>query len=302
MINAAEIAQNVAVRVAGLPDRTSPGDWPEAMLVTAEELHLIVMEEIFEASPQAEGCEVTANAELPDDIRVPLHSLQADVGYLIGRVQADGSCGSAIATSIKERLSAIEMGIDRLRAPPLPVAPEEYATALQEIATLAGKFDDERHQGHAAVAMLGRIAQKALSAAPQPPAVGAATDVAQLLTDMAEFGVKAGIYTGVLIAYAEQRGIGFTHPTVGEVWAKHQSALDAAVAAETERITKLIEDRLAQARAAADGLVAEVDAQDVPSTKGQRMAATVLDARAAENLIILEAIRSSLGRKEGGDR
>lgn len=48
-INAAEIAQNVAVRVAGLSDRTSPDDWPEAMLVTSEELHLIVMSEIHEA-------------------------------------------------------------------------------------------------------------------------------------------------------------------------------------------------------------------------------------------------------------
>lgn len=52
-VNAAAIAQSVAVRVAGLPDRTSPDDWPEAMLVTGEELHLIVMDEIFEATLSA---------------------------------------------------------------------------------------------------------------------------------------------------------------------------------------------------------------------------------------------------------
>lgn len=63
----------------------------------------------------------THENELPDDIRVPLHSLQADVGYLIGRVQADGSCGAAIAASITERLADIEKGIDRLRSQVSPV-------------------------------------------------------------------------------------------------------------------------------------------------------------------------------------
>lgn len=46
--------------------------------------------------------------ELPDDIRVPLHELQADVDYLIGRVVADGSCAAIIAASIKEKLAHIE--------------------------------------------------------------------------------------------------------------------------------------------------------------------------------------------------
>jgi len=32
-------------RVAELPDRTSPEDWPEAMLVTADELAAILEEE-----------------------------------------------------------------------------------------------------------------------------------------------------------------------------------------------------------------------------------------------------------------
>lgn len=34
----------VIKRIAELPDRTSPEDWPEAMLVTAEELRSILEE------------------------------------------------------------------------------------------------------------------------------------------------------------------------------------------------------------------------------------------------------------------
>lgn len=36
------LAQQVVQDVAELPDRTSPDDWPEAMLVTSEELRSIV--------------------------------------------------------------------------------------------------------------------------------------------------------------------------------------------------------------------------------------------------------------------
>jgi hypothetical protein len=45
---------------------------------------------------------------LPDEIRVPLHSLQADVGYLFGRVAADSSCAGAMAQSVRDRLNEIE--------------------------------------------------------------------------------------------------------------------------------------------------------------------------------------------------
>lgn len=48
---------------------------------------------------------------LSDDVRIPLHELQADVDYLIGRVVADGSCGAMIATSIKTKLAAIEAAL-----------------------------------------------------------------------------------------------------------------------------------------------------------------------------------------------
>ena len=40
------LADLICRDVAELPDRTSPDDWPEAMLVTAEELHLIVTDHL----------------------------------------------------------------------------------------------------------------------------------------------------------------------------------------------------------------------------------------------------------------
>ena len=39
------IATAIVKRVAELPDRSSPDDWPEAMLVTSVELHQIVLDE-----------------------------------------------------------------------------------------------------------------------------------------------------------------------------------------------------------------------------------------------------------------
>lgn len=52
-----------------------------------------------------------AMLELADEVRIPLHELQADVDYLIGRVVADGSCGGMITASIKEKLNAIETAL-----------------------------------------------------------------------------------------------------------------------------------------------------------------------------------------------
>lgn len=44
-MSGSEFTRRVIQRVAELPDRTSPDDWPEAMLVTAEELDRILVEE-----------------------------------------------------------------------------------------------------------------------------------------------------------------------------------------------------------------------------------------------------------------
>lgn len=45
------IAAAVCQRVAELDDRSSPADWPEAMLVTADELQTILIEELAAALP-----------------------------------------------------------------------------------------------------------------------------------------------------------------------------------------------------------------------------------------------------------
>jgi len=58
-----------------------------------------------------------AVVDLPDDLRIPLHSLQADIRYLFGRVAADGSVAGIMADSVIERLSQIETASLRLANP-----------------------------------------------------------------------------------------------------------------------------------------------------------------------------------------
>ena len=62
------------------------------------------------------GLAKTEIPDLPSDLREPLHSLQADTSYLIGRVQSDSSVGGMVANSIKSRLSHIEEAAYRLNA------------------------------------------------------------------------------------------------------------------------------------------------------------------------------------------
>lgn len=63
--------------------------------------------------------------ELIESVRIPLHELQADVDYLIGRVVADRSCASMIAASIKSKLAAIETGLTTPPECPGHVASEQ---------------------------------------------------------------------------------------------------------------------------------------------------------------------------------
>lgn len=48
--SAARIAELIVRDVAELPDRTSPDDWPEALLVTGEELHALIVEHFSAAN------------------------------------------------------------------------------------------------------------------------------------------------------------------------------------------------------------------------------------------------------------
>jgi hypothetical protein len=50
----------------------------------------------------------TTVSELPDDIRVPLHELHADMGYLFGRVAADGSMAGVMTAAVRKKLELLE--------------------------------------------------------------------------------------------------------------------------------------------------------------------------------------------------
>ena len=54
--------------------------------------------------------------ELPDDLRIPLHSLQADAGYLIGRVAVDVSTCPLVLQSLETRLSQVAEAAYRLNS------------------------------------------------------------------------------------------------------------------------------------------------------------------------------------------
>ena len=54
--------------------------------------------------------------ELPENLRVPLHSLQADIGYLFARVAADGTVTGMMTDSALQRLSQIETAVYQLNA------------------------------------------------------------------------------------------------------------------------------------------------------------------------------------------
>jgi len=87
---------------------------------------------------------------LLDEIRVPLHSLQADIGYLFGRVAADGSCADAMAQSVRDRLNEIERAYtstDALRsalASAMRQAERDLTSAHAEICKLQG-LDPDKH-------------------------------------------------------------------------------------------------------------------------------------------------------------
>jgi len=55
VLNVRAIAAAVCQRVAELPDRNSPEDWPEAMLVTGQELIDVVTCELEQAQAAAKG-------------------------------------------------------------------------------------------------------------------------------------------------------------------------------------------------------------------------------------------------------
>lgn len=94
--------------------------------------------------------------ELPDDLRAPLHSLQADVRYLIGRVVQDHDIESMVVDSILSRLSQIEEASYRFLFS--EEEDDRYRTALEKIANGEGYYGAQARE-------YKEIARKALEAA-----------------------------------------------------------------------------------------------------------------------------------------
>lgn len=73
--------------------------------------------------------------ELPDDMRVPLHELQADVDWLCARLRtADDEEAGMLKDSIRNRLSQIESAAYRMlpATPPAPAATDEEVARMVE--------------------------------------------------------------------------------------------------------------------------------------------------------------------------
>jgi hypothetical protein len=69
-------------------------------------------------------------SELPDTIRVPLHELQADIQYLMGRVVAGTLAGWMVADAVAKKLALIETAAKEMIA--TPAAAEEALLACQD--------------------------------------------------------------------------------------------------------------------------------------------------------------------------
>ncbi len=63
---ARELADKMVLDVCELPDRTSPEDWPEAMLVTSEELHAMVMDRVLAFAAEARRDALGEAAQVAD--------------------------------------------------------------------------------------------------------------------------------------------------------------------------------------------------------------------------------------------
>lgn len=94
---------------------------------------------------------------LPGSIRIPLHSLQADLDYLVGRIVADGSCAAAMSSSIRDRLNQIEAacyvsleikdlrGTDRQTSDDVGILREALAEGRQAAVELASLMREGAH-------------------------------------------------------------------------------------------------------------------------------------------------------------
>ena len=93
------LAQAICLDVAELPDRTSPHDWPDAMLVTADELTEIVIRQSQERMEERVRAETERCAALADD-----HSFALDIDTWMTMTKKDISAYAcrSVAAAIRE--------------------------------------------------------------------------------------------------------------------------------------------------------------------------------------------------------
>jgi hypothetical protein len=150
-----------ALRSAAQPS-TDTGDlvrrlraWHTPGETMTGDVHLY-LEAAVEIERLRDAAQAALNPGMREDVRIPLHGLQADVDYLIGRVVADGSCGSMIAASIKEKLTRIEKGILGDAQAALNPGMREALERIRDFPT----------GGHTAAGAMALIARQALASLP----------------------------------------------------------------------------------------------------------------------------------------
>lgn len=130
----AEKATAICLAVAELPDRSSPADWPEAMLVTHDELRAIVLDQL--ASP------LRADAPVAEPVAPYAYAIHDVYGNLIAiklwdpeeAPWDDGCCGEYWGGNTKLYTR--------------PPAPEEGKDAARKPLSLLQQYDREQQPGY----------------------------------------------------------------------------------------------------------------------------------------------------------
>jgi hypothetical protein len=139
-----EAIGNVIGAIAELPDRTSPEDWPEAMLVTADELRDI-LEDTF--VPVAQPAAQTAVPETYEDLLDKWEAVDAECGEV-----PSGGIVTYHADAFNEGF--------HLSAAPQPVAAQDYETqrAIMESARYNAGEEYFNARPHMASLLCSRVA------------------------------------------------------------------------------------------------------------------------------------------------
>lgn len=125
----------IVQRIAELPDRTSPDDWPEAMLVTAGELRQIADEAL-----RADTLDVPSPPQLDE------HWVNAEIErghYSLIRITLAQRHGSVAADIIREELlQLVRAALDAVRLPVESVPAHSFVECVRDVADAAQAYLD----------------------------------------------------------------------------------------------------------------------------------------------------------------